>query len=133
MIRITNRTLPAQLKTTVSRPNYPHATGAEMLAGSRLAAGVVIATPDLDHVEPAVVAAEAGYHVSLEKPMATTLEGCWRLLSASERTGRHIQVCHVTVSSAASVARASRSPMFGSRLTVTCSPLPPRRRASRVG
>jgi predicted dehydrogenase len=38
---------------------------------------------------------EAGYHVLLEKPMATTLEDCVDLSQAAERAGRVMQICHV--------------------------------------
>jgi predicted dehydrogenase len=47
------------------------------------------------HVEPTVAALEAGYDVLLEKPMATTLADCARLVRTAERTGRLLQVCHV--------------------------------------
>ena len=55
----------------------------------------LVCTLDTQHVEPAVAALEAGYDVLLEKPMATTLEGCVQLVQAAERTGRLLQICHV--------------------------------------
>ncbi|MFG1693969.1 Gfo/Idh/MocA family protein [Nonomuraea sp. NPDC049309] len=61
----------------------------------RLADAVVIATLDADHVEPAVRFAELGYHVLLEKPMATDLEDCRRIVAAAERSGVLFAVCHV--------------------------------------
>lgn len=36
---------------------------------------VIVATPDHQHLEPAVAALAAGKHVFVEKPLATTLEG----------------------------------------------------------
>jgi predicted dehydrogenase len=50
---------------------------------------VYIVTPWESHVSMAVEAMEAGLHVGLEVPAATTLEGCWQLVETSERTRRH--------------------------------------------
>jgi len=55
----------------------------------------LVATPDALHVEPALGALEAGWHVLLEKPMALDEDDCRRLVAASERTGRLLQICHV--------------------------------------
>ncbi|HUT65110.1 MAG TPA: Gfo/Idh/MocA family oxidoreductase [Spirochaetota bacterium] len=41
---------------------------------------VSIVTHVKDHAEPAVAALRAGKHVFLEKPMATTLEECERIV-----------------------------------------------------
>ncbi len=67
----------------------------ELFAGPRLAEGVVIATRDGEHVEPALAALEAGYAVLLEKPMALSEEDCRRLAAASEAAGLPLLVCHV--------------------------------------
>ena len=45
--------------------------------------------------EPALAALAAGYHVLLEKPMATDEADCQRLVDASEKAGRLLQICHV--------------------------------------
>ena len=45
----------------------------EMLAKEQMDA-VIITTPESDHRDPGVAAAEAGCHVFMEKPLATTLE-----------------------------------------------------------
>ncbi|MBW7883403.1 MAG: Gfo/Idh/MocA family oxidoreductase [Caldilineaceae bacterium] len=71
------------------------ATWEELVAAGQLGDAAIVATQDQMHVEPAVAAMEAGYHVLLEKPMAHTLEGCVQLVQASERTGRILQICHV--------------------------------------
>jgi predicted dehydrogenase len=66
------------------------------LAGrGRLADAVLICTQDAMHVEPAVAFAELGYHVLLEKPMATTEAGCRRIVEAVERAGVLLSVGHV--------------------------------------
>jgi predicted dehydrogenase len=67
----------------------------ELLARPQLADFALIATGDADHVEPALQALERGYHVLLEKPMATNESDCERLVAASGRTGRLLQICHV--------------------------------------
>lgn len=55
---------------------------------------VVIATPDAMHVEPVSIAAEAGKHVLLEKPLATTIEDGRRILDVVGRTGITFSVGH---------------------------------------
>jgi len=67
----------------------------ELFAQGQIAAGALICTQDRLHEEPAVKAMETGYDVLLEKPMAPTLAGCVRIVHASERTGRRLQICHV--------------------------------------
>jgi myo-inositol 2-dehydrogenase/D-chiro-inositol 1-dehydrogenase len=50
---------------------------------------VDIVVPNHLHADMAVRALEAGKHVLLEKPMATTLADAERLVAAAERSGRH--------------------------------------------
>ncbi len=50
---------------------------------------IFIDTPWDCHVPMALAALEGGAHVGLEVPAALTLEGCWALVEASERTRRH--------------------------------------------
>jgi predicted dehydrogenase len=50
---------------------------------------VLIATPWQWHVPMALAALAHGKHAVTEVPAATTLEDCWRLVDASERTRRH--------------------------------------------
>jgi len=71
------------------------ASARDLFERPRLADFALIATPDALHVEPAVQALERGYHVLLEKPMAVTEGDCERLVRASERAGRILQICHV--------------------------------------
>ncbi len=67
----------------------------DLLERPRLADFALIATQDSHHVEPALSALEGGYHVLLEKPMALDEADCERLVDASERTGKQLQICHV--------------------------------------
>lgn len=55
---------------------------------------VDVVLPDDMHEEVAVAALEAGKHVLLEKPMATTLAGCDRILRAARAAGRVLCVGH---------------------------------------
>ncbi len=66
-----------------------------LLAGEKRADAAFVTTLDRQHTGPALAALEQGYDVLLEKPMATTLEECVRLVQAAERTGRLLQICHV--------------------------------------
>jgi predicted dehydrogenase len=50
---------------------------------------VYVATPWSWHVPMALAALEGGAHVAVEVPAATTIEDCWKLVEASERTRRH--------------------------------------------
>lgn len=66
-----------------------------LLAAAPPAEACIVATQDGEHAEPALAALEAGYDVLLEKPMATRADDCMRLVSAAERLGRRLRVCHV--------------------------------------
>ena len=66
-----------------------------MLAQPRLADILIIATPDNCHADQAVAALEKGYHLLLEKPIATNEADCRRVLDAQKKSGRHVVVCHV--------------------------------------
>ena len=46
---------------------------------------VSIATPDFAHTEIAVAAAKAGKHILIEKPLATSVEDCQKILTAVEQ------------------------------------------------
>ncbi len=48
---------------------------------------VTICTPSGAHQDPAVLAAEAGKHVVVEKPLEITLERCDKIISACEKAG----------------------------------------------
>jgi predicted dehydrogenase len=63
---------------------------AEMVTREKLDVAV-ICTPHPNHLV-AVEALEAGAHVLIEKPLATTLSDCDKILSAAERSGRKVGV-----------------------------------------
>ena len=61
----------------------------------RLAAAAIVATQDRDHERPAVLLAEQGYHLLLEKPMAPEEASAGRIVAAVARAGILFAVCHV--------------------------------------
>ena len=67
----------------------------DLLDQPQLAEAVLVATPDRLHHDPAVAALESGYHVLVEKPMATTKRELINLVATADRADRLIQVCHV--------------------------------------
>jgi len=66
-----------------------------LLAGERMGQAAVIATQDQQHAAPALAAMQAGYHILLEKPIATTRVDCESLIQTAESTGQQLHVCHV--------------------------------------
>ena len=69
-------------------------TWQEFVEHPRLCDAVIISTMDRDHVGPAVACLDKGYHVMLEKPMATTLADCRAIEAAQRRAGAIMAVCH---------------------------------------
>ncbi|CAF0749347.1 unnamed protein product [Rotaria sp. Silwood1] len=62
---------------------------------SRLADCVLITLPDREHYEAALELAAKGYHILLEKPMATKLEHCKRIVAVCQEHNVILAVCHV--------------------------------------
>ncbi|WP_112249232.1 Gfo/Idh/MocA family protein [Kribbella monticola] len=76
-------------------PEHLYADWAELADAGRLADAAIIATQDQLHRDPAVRLADLGYHLLLEKPMATTEDDAAAIASAAERNGIILAVCHV--------------------------------------
>lgn len=70
-------------------------TGEEMFSEGRLADAAFICTQDQKHVGHAVAALKAGYHLLLEKPIATSLEDVRLIQQTAEAMNRRVVVCHV--------------------------------------
>jgi phthalate 4,5-cis-dihydrodiol dehydrogenase len=66
----------------------------EDLCSSPSVDAVYIATPTELHAEHAVIAAKAGKHILLEKPMAASLEEARRIVEEAERHGVKLLVGH---------------------------------------
>ncbi len=56
---------------------------------------VSVCTDDQAHLEPCTVAAEAGKHVLVEKPLATDVADCDAIIAAAESNGVRLMVGHV--------------------------------------
>ncbi|NNF03571.1 MAG: Gfo/Idh/MocA family oxidoreductase [Rhodothermales bacterium] len=66
---------------------------AELLADDGLDA-ILVATPDRFHAEQTVACLDAGKHVLLEKPMATTLDECDAIINAARRNARVVGIAY---------------------------------------
>ena len=71
-----------------------YGTFAELIGDDTVDA-VDLCTPSCLHAEQAVTALEAGKHVLVEKPMATTSADCQRMLAAAASNGKVLMVGHV--------------------------------------
>ncbi|HSV86880.1 MAG TPA: Gfo/Idh/MocA family oxidoreductase [Levilinea sp.] len=66
-----------------------------LLERSQFAEAALVCTQDNEHTRPTLAALNCGYHVLLEKPMATRAEECRQLVEASEAANRQLHICHV--------------------------------------
>jgi len=55
---------------------------------------VIVATPEHDHVAPALAVLEAGKHILLEKPMTTSTVDARKILAGAERKDIISMVCY---------------------------------------
>ncbi len=67
----------------------------KLLSRPKLADAVIIATSDSDHVEVSIAAADMGYHILLEKPMAPTARECVRIVDSVQKNQVTFAICHV--------------------------------------
>lgn len=67
----------------------------ELLNQERLADGIIIATLDTMHVEPAIRAMGKGYNILLEKPIALNVENTLKIAQNAKETNSKILVAHV--------------------------------------
>ncbi len=56
---------------------------------------VIVSSMDASHKEQAIACIQKGYHLLLEKPIATTLGDCLEILKNAEEYKRNVYVCHV--------------------------------------
>ncbi len=59
--------------------------------------GVFVVTPPATHADAAIAAMQAGMHVFIEKPLADSLEDCYRIKFESERLDKTVMVGHTFV------------------------------------
>jgi len=67
----------------------------DLAARDKFADAVIIALQDSMHVDAALSLAGKGYHILLEKPMATTEQGCRLIVDAAVKAKVIFSVCHV--------------------------------------
>lgn len=67
----------------------------ELAAAGPLADAAIVATQDRQHSGPTVALADQGYHILLEKPMATEEAEAEVITAAAERNKIMLAVCHV--------------------------------------
>jgi predicted dehydrogenase len=74
---------------------------------------VIITTPSGAHMEPALVAANAGKHVVVEKPLEITLERCDRIIDACAKN--RVQLCTIFPSRFGAANRALKQAVTDGR------------------
>lgn len=79
----------------LENPMYVTDDWKPLLAAPKEADFVLVATQDADHAEPAIAFMKAGFHVLVEKPMATKVEDCVEMVRVAEEMGVMLGVCHV--------------------------------------
>jgi predicted dehydrogenase len=65
-----------------------------LLSKPKLADAVMNTTMDGLHAQSAIAALNLGYHMMLEKPMATTIADCIAIDAARQKNNRIVSVCH---------------------------------------
>jgi predicted dehydrogenase len=66
----------------------------EMLQREALDA-VIVTTPETDHLEPVLMAAECGHHVFVEKPLAASLEDADTMIATCDRKAVKLMVGYI--------------------------------------
>lgn len=89
---------PARLQKAVeiagdSCLTFPSAT--QMLESGITPDAAIIATPERAHAADAMLLLDAGAHLLLEKPLATTLAECEAIAALAKKRNRIAGVCHV--------------------------------------
>jgi UDP-N-acetylglucosamine 3-dehydrogenase len=87
---------PERLKTLADkyRVGKTYRDYGDLLADPAIDAVSVVTMWD-QHTEPAIAALKAGKHVFLEKPMASTVEDCNRIIAAAKGSKGILQVGHI--------------------------------------
>lgn len=67
----------------------------ELLSRPKMADCAFVCTQDNQHIEPAMQALDAGYHVVMEKPMSRHVDELRALQARAKQVGKLVTVCHV--------------------------------------
>jgi predicted dehydrogenase len=76
-------------------PENQFITWEDLLKRPKMGQAALICTQDQMHTQPTIAALDKGYHILLEKPMATTEEECHLLIRTAQEKQRQLQICHV--------------------------------------
>jgi predicted dehydrogenase len=119
----------AKLKTLGRRykvENLASYADADKLFDSGAVDAVYICTPNTEHTEWTIRAAEAGLHVLCEKPLATSVRDCERMIDACERNKvrlmtayrLHFERCNLEVAQLVRARRIGEARYFDSQFSM---------------
>src|SRR5262245_27918709 len=99
---------------------------ADKLLDSGFIDAVYVATPNTEHAEWVIRAAEAGLHVLCEKPLATSVQDCERMIDACERNNvklmtayrLHFERCNLEVAELVRRKKIGESRYFDSQFSM---------------
>jgi glucose-fructose oxidoreductase len=120
---------PAKLRKLGQRYRVPHLSSygdADELFGSGELDAVYVATPNTEHAEWVIRAAEAGLHVLCEKPLAASVRDCERMIDACERNDvllmtayrLHFERCNLEVADIVRRKRIGEARYFDSQFSM---------------
>ncbi|MEM7031663.1 MAG: Gfo/Idh/MocA family oxidoreductase [Chloroflexota bacterium] len=75
-------------------PSYTASRYDQMFADHPQIEAVIVATSEWTHLEPVLASIEAGKHVLVEKPMATSPDHAMQMMTQAEKAGVKLMVCH---------------------------------------
>jgi predicted dehydrogenase len=119
----------AKLKQLCTRYRVKHSASyadADKLFDSGAIDAVYIATPNTEHTQWVIRAAEAGLHVLCEKPLATSVRDCERMIDACERNNvklmtayrLHFERCNLEVADLVRRKRIGEARFFDSQFSM---------------
>lgn len=76
-------------------PERRYRTAEDLAAAGQFADFAINGTMDPQHVPTSLPLLDAGYHLLLEKPFATSEDEAWQLVHAARRNARTVGICHV--------------------------------------
>ncbi len=91
VVAVSDINVPVLDKTAASLNATPYADYKQLLQHPGLEA-VIVALPDQLHRDPVVLAAQAGKHILVEKPIATTEADAKQMIQAAEENGVKLMV-----------------------------------------
>jgi len=120
---------PAKLKKLGKRykvPNLASYADADKLFDSGAIEAVYVATPNTEHADWVIRAAEAGLHVLCEKPLAASVKDCERMIDACERNDvrlmtayrLHFEHCNLEVAELVRRKRIGEARFFDSQFSM---------------